>query len=292
MSDSETLIAHFEKALTNHYGKKVKCKSYRFATGGCINRALQIQTNEGDFFVKQNDAARYPGMFAAEAKGLNLLQSAGAMRVPEVIYVDGAGDFIILEFIRSSGRSKLFWENFGRALAGLHRCASSRFGLEHDNYIGSLRQSNRQHDTWNAFFIRERLEPQVKLALNEGKLSKKHAAQFENLYKRISDIFPHEPPALLHGDLWNGNFMTGDDGEAWLIDPAVYYGNREMEIAFTRLFGGFDVRFYNTYQEVFPLQPGFHEREALCNLYPLLAHVNLFGGGYLTSVESILKSYS
>lgn len=261
--------------------------------GGCINHAQRLETNAGMFFVKTNNAARYPGMFEAEARGLRLLHSAGAIRVPQVIACGEADgqSYIILEFIRISQRSKRFWENFGAALARLHRHSAPSFGLDHDNYIGSLRQSNKWHGDWHSFFISERLQPQVRQAVEEGLLSHGQSRQFETLCGRLENFFPDEPPALLHGDLWSGNFMTGDDGEACLIDPAVYYGHREAELAFTRLFGGFDDRLYRAYSELFPLTSGFEDRADVYNLYPLLVHVNLFGEGYVHSVANILKRF-
>jgi len=283
-----------ERILTEQTGKPVTIRSQRSIGGGCINHAQKLETTAGSFFIKTNDAASYPGMFDAEAKGLKILKSAGAIRVPDVIACGEAEtlSFIILEFIDSGARGKAFWEKFGQALANLHRNTINRFGLDHDNYIGSLRQINRKHDDWNSFFIEERLKKQAQLARENGLLSKKHISQFESLYKKLEGLLPEEPPALLHGDLWSGNFMTGNNGDACIMDPAVYYGNREMELAFTQLFGGFDARFYDAYNEAFPLQPGFENRKDICNLYPLLVHVNLFGGGYVGSVESILARYA
>jgi fructosamine-3-kinase len=283
-----------EKALAKRTGKAISIKGSKSVGGGCINNAQRLETTAGTFFIKSNDASRYPGMFEAEARGLAILKSAGAIRVPDVVACGEAGaqSFIILEFIDSAGRSKTFWEKFGQALANLHRHSSRQFGLDHDNYIGSLRQFNRWHDNWDSFFIEERLQKQAQLALEHGLLSKKHINQFESLYKKLEGLFPDEPPALLHGDLWSGNFITADDGYACIIDPAIFYGHREMELSFTQLFGGFDARFYDAYHESFPLQAGFENRKDLCNLYPLLVHVNLFGGGYAASVENILNRFA
>ncbi len=288
------LKENIEKILAERTGKSVAIRSRRNIGGGCINNAQKLETTAGAFFIKTNDASRYPGMFEAESQGLETLKSAGAIRVPDVVACGKAGtqSFIILEFIDSGARSRTFWEKFGQSLADLHRNTSHQFGFDRDNYIGSLKQINRRHDDWKSFFIEERLQKQAQLALENGLLSEKHISQFESLYKKLEGLLPEEPPALLHGDLWSGNFMTADDGEACLIDPAIYYGHREMEIAFTQLFGGFEARFYNAYHEAFPLQPGFEIRKEICNLYPLLVHVNLFGGGYAASVESILARYA
>lgn len=285
---------NIERTLAEQTGETVAIRCVRSIGGGCINNAQKLETTAGSFFIKTNDATRYPGMFEAEAKGLEMLKSAGAIRVPDVVACGKAGSqsFIILEFIDSGARTKTFWEKFGQSLANLHRHTSHQFGFDHDNYIGSLKQINKRHDDWKSFFVEERLHKQAQLAVDNGLLSKKHIRQFESLYRKLEDLLPKEPPALLHGDLWSGNFMTADYGEACIIDPAIYYGHREMEIAFTQLFGGFDARFYEAYHEAFPLQPGFDSRKEICNLYPLLVHVNLFGGGYAASVETLLARYA
>ncbi|HXH19285.1 MAG TPA: fructosamine kinase family protein [Chitinophagales bacterium] len=282
-----------EQRISAYAGKNIIITSQSYVGGGCINYALSLQTNAGIFFLKMNDASRYPRMFETEAKGLKILKSAKAIGVPEVIaFGESEGRaFIILEHIASSPRCKNFWENFGYALATLHCNFHAQFGLDHDNYIGSLPQSNTFHNDWFSFFIEERLQKQVQRAYHANKISVNHVKQFESVFHRLENFFPAEKPSLLHGDLWSGNVMTGDEGEACLIDPAVYYGHREAELAFTTLFGGFDERFYTSYNEALPLQPGFEKRKDVYNLYPLLVHVNLFGGGYLPSVERILRRF-
>ncbi len=288
------LIRHaIEEALSKFSEREVKITGSRDVGGGCINHAKKLETTAGDFFIKTNDASRFAGMFEAEARGLVILKSANRIRIPEVVaFGEADGEsYLILEFIHPASRNKNFWKNFGAALAELHKISSARFGLDHDNFIGSLPQSNRFHDDWLSFFIEERLQKQVQLAFNNKSISEHHLKQFESLYKQLENFFPKEKPSLLHGDLWSGNFMTGAHGEACLIDPAVHYGHREAELAFTKLFGGFDADFYHAYHEAFPLQPGFEKRKALYNLYPLLVHVNLFGRSYLSDVESILKSF-
>lgn len=261
--------------------------------GGSINHAMKVESTSGIFFLKWNDAKKFPGMFEAEARGLNLLKSKNVIGIPEVIAADEAGNysFIVLEFIESGKRQKNFWQDFGSSLANLHKHTSELCGLNHDNYIGSLPQSNAQKKTWTEFFIEERLERQIALAKYSGAINNATIQQFNNLFKRLPEIIPEEKPSLLHGDLWNGNFITGADSNAWLIDPAVYYGHREMDLAMTKLFGGFSEEFYEAYNGTFPLQPGFSERIDIHNLYPLLVHVNLFGGGYLQEVKNILKRF-
>lgn len=207
--------------------------------------------------------------------------------IPEVYLV--GDDFLLMEYIEENnfGNSYLF----GSQLAQLHRKSNELFGLDHPNYIGRLPQSNRYHAHWLEFFVRERLEPQVKMAIDSGKLSADFAHIFERVMNYTYIIFPDEPPALLHGDLWAGNYMFTNNEETAIYDPAVYYGHREMDIAMTKLFGGFDKEFYRGYNDMYPLEPGFEERLKLCNLYPILVHANLFGGSYIHQAEQLLRQF-
>jgi fructosamine-3-kinase len=179
--------------------------------------------------------------------------------------------------------------DFGRSLARLHRHTTGYFGHELDNYMGSLPQSNKKHTSWNSFFVEERLKRQVSLA--NVYFSSSDFAAFERLYVRLDELLPVEPPALLHGDLWGGNYMVAPDGKACLIDPAVYYGHREVDIAMTTLFGGFDESFYTSYLEEYPLEKGWQKRLDIFKLYPLLIHLNLFGSVYLESILSIIRRF-
>jgi protein-ribulosamine 3-kinase len=269
-------------------------QEFTFAGGGCINQGGKLKTTIGSFFVKWNDDKKFPGMFEAEGKGLQLLYRQNAMRIPKVIG-HGKNDghqFLLLEFIEQKSRSKNFWEQLGQRLASLHQCSSDLFGLDHSNYIGSLRQYNHTNSNWINFFIEQRLEVQVNLAINNGAAPASWAKKFETLYVRLPSLIASEKPSLIHGDLWSGNLITDDKGEPCLIDPAIYFGNREADLAMTRLFGGFSGEFYSAYEEAFPLPPGAERRVDLYNLYPLLVHVNLFGGSYVHSVENILRAFS
>lgn len=292
------LTASFLRGIETQLGKKLKQKLHfkrvQPVSGGSINHAARLDTSWGVYFLKANDSFLYPQMFEKEARGLDALKQTGHITIPEVIFTgeeDGLS-FMILRFVESKPRASDFWEKFGQALAKIHRHTSAHFGYEENNFIGSLVQCNKKHNKWTDFFIEERLEKQLSQAIQNGKMNSGDTNLFRNIYLKIESLFSEEEPAFLHGDLWNGNFMTGNSGEPCLIDPAVYFGHREMDLAMTHLFGGFDEAFYNSYQSEFPLAPGFDERIDLCNLYPLMVHLNLFGGSYLSQVKNIVKRFS
>ena len=285
--------SEIEKTLSKFVNTPVIIDSFSHVGGGSINDTYKVNSNEGTFFVKKNSASLYPQMFEKEALGLKILNNAKTIELPEVIAYGESGNdsFLILKFINSRSKSDSFWDDFGRQLASLHKNSDKHFGLNHDNYIGSLHQSNNKHDKWSDFFREERLEKQVRLSRNNGAIDAGTVTAFDRFYARLENIFPSEPPALLHGDLWGGNFMVSEKGNPVIIDPAVYYGHREMDLGMSKLFGGFDQQFYNSYNTHYPLENGWKERLDYCNLYPLLVHVNLFGGGYLQSVKTILRKF-
>lgn len=231
-------------------------------------------------------------MFEAELAGLNLLRETGTVKVPRVISTGNTGKttWLLMEFLEAGRLQKSAWGRLGSDLASLHRETHAMFGLGQNNYMGSLRQVNTPHGTWAEFYILCRLEPQLRLAHESELLSSLQLRKIEHIFPRLSEIIPIEPPSLLHGDLWNGNRITGSDGFYWLIDPAVYYGHREADLAMTRLFGGFAPEFYDAYSAVFPLQSGYEQRVGIHNLYPLLIHLNLFGTGYLGQVMEAVNS--
>ena len=252
--------------------------------GGCINNAIKINTNKGDFFVKWNTNSK-ANMFQSEYNGLKVLKDTNTIRIPNVLCFDD--DFLILEFIPPSNPNNAFWEVFGQKLALMHKQTHSKFGLDFDNYIGSLYQDNTQNKNWTEFFIQNRLQAQLSIGNFSGTL----LSDFDKLFQKLPNLFPNEKPALLHGDLWSGNFLAKNGDTTMLIDPAIYYGNREMDIAMSKLFGGFNSDFYFAYNESRPLENGWEERIQICNLYPLLVHVNLFGGAYINQVKNILSYY-
>lgn len=261
--------------------------------GGCINEAYSLVTNTGKYFIKYNSSETFPGMFEKEAAGLHLLAGSNTIQTPEVIATGSLGEYpyLILEFIESGAPRNNFWSDFGTKLADLHQNTSEHFGLDHDNYIGSLIQINKKHADFIEFFIVERIEPQLEQARNKGEFSQSDTRYFHSLYKTLNNIIPPEKPALIHGDLWSGNFMATSDGSPCLVDPAVYYGHREADIAMTQLFGGFKPEFYAAYNQAWAMEKGWRERMDIFNLYPLLVHVNLFGGGYARQVLQIIRQF-
>lgn len=264
-------------------------------SGGSINQAAKVTLNDGTVcFLKWNTSAD-PEMFVVEEKGLELLASAGTpLRIPDVLgtgQTDEGIGFLVQGFIAEGRAKPNSAVNFGRALAQLHKQHNDTFGLDYDNFIGRLPQANTPHESWVDFFIQERMEPQLQMASDSGKLRSGTISSFKSMYKKLPDIFPNEPPSLLHGDLWGGNYFFDQNGKATIYDPAVYYGHREIELAFTHLFGGFPSNFYSAYNKTYPLSSGFSQRKDIYNLYPLLVHTNLFGGSYARQVESIVRQF-
>ncbi|HLG04134.1 MAG TPA: fructosamine kinase family protein [Bacteroidia bacterium] len=284
--------SHYEKLLARLTGKtKVTIDSMRTVGGGSINTCYEIQSSAGRYFLKENSSAEFPGMFEAEKRGLELLAEKKLFAIPFVhgIEENKGRSYLLMEWLerKSAGNS---WEEAGKKLAKLHCHSSLHFGLDHANYLGSLPQENTPFDSWSEFFANCRILPQIRMARNSGKIDPDLVSRAENFCAKADDIFPPEKPALLHGDLWSGNFFFSVKGPA-LFDPAVYYGHHEMDLAMTKLFGGFEADFYAGYVKEFPPEKNWEQRVSYCNLYPLLVHVNLFGGGYVNDVKTILRAF-
>jgi fructosamine-3-kinase len=272
----------------------------RRIAGGDINEAYEIALAGGRRLFAKTNRRSPRGMFAAEARGLAWLAGAQALRVPAVIAVSGqdggeeAGEdagpqFLILELVTSGAPAADFDERLGLGLAALHRAGAPGFGLDHDNFIGRLAQDNTPAPGWAPFYRARRLEAQLGLAVDGGLATPRMRRGFERLWGALEGLIgPPEPPARLHGDLWGGNLLCDERGHPCLVDPAVYGGHREVDLAMMRLFGGFGGRVFDAYQAAWPLADGHRERIALYQLYPLMVHVNLFGGGYVGSIESAL----
>jgi len=259
--------------------------------GGSINRAFKVLSEQGPLFLKLNTPSAL-GMFEAEAAGLEILAQAEAVRVPAVVAVGAVADaaYLILEWIVFGPKSEAAERSLGADLASQHRVTRSEFGWDRDNTIGSTPQVNAPTGDWPTFFCEHRLRYQLALAVRNG-LPAATAADVERLLDKVAVLFDaYEPDAsLLHGDLWGGNWGVTTDGTPVIFDPAVYYGDRETDLAMTRLFGGFGSAFYDAYAEAWPLAPGWERRVELYNLYHLLNHFNLFGAGYLASVQGALE---
>lgn len=262
--------------------------------GGDINQSYRLYDRDTNYFLKVNHAHRYPDMFEKEAHGLGALTKGSSLTIPSVIKYGIAGQqqFLLLQWIEKGIPKKNFWENFGIALATMHRQQQSYFGWMEDNYIGSLHQNNNIRNNWPLFYSECRILPLVKILFDVGAFSKQDINLTEQFCKEINQFFPPESPSLLHGDLWSGNFMITSSGSAAIYDPAVYYGHREMDIGMTKLFGGFDARFYDAYHEIYPLEKNWIQRLPLTQLYPLLVHAVLFGGHYISSAREIIKQYA
>lgn len=229
-------------------------------------------------------------MFRAEKLGLEKLAEPGVIDVPKPLKTGevDSQSYLILEHKESVTKKDDFWEDFGQKMAELHRQTNSHFGLEIDNYIGSLPQYNSKRNSAKEFYIEMRLAPQIEMARKNG---------FdlnipESFYKNCENLIPSEAPSLVHGDLWGGNYLVNDKGQACLIDPAVAYAPRELDIGMMKLFGGFNESFFKAYNEAFPLEPGWKERIPLWQLYYLLVHLNIFGASYKSQVTSIIRKFS
>ncbi len=305
-----THIKHFdslEEALVSLRGSGTGIKRADRVAGGDINEAYKLTLADGTFLFMKANARVEESFFAAEAAGLSAIAQTGAIGTPHVFGCgtdngcgtdkkNGGRPFLLMEFIESGKRIPDYWEVFGRQFAAMHKAGTESFtrggkyGFLYTNFIGSRDQDNTAHDNWIAFFRDCRLKPQFQSAaryFSPGE-QKKAAALLEKLEEVLVEP---EYPSLLHGDLWSGNAITGSDGRAWLIDPAVYVGSAEADLAMTELFGGFPRPFYEAYREAAPLQPGYEQRRDLYNLYHLLNHLNLFGRSYLPSVKRVIDQY-
>jgi fructosamine-3-kinase len=277
--------------------EKVQSKliSTQTISGGCISDAYKIKVESGAHYFLKINSGFPPDMFPKEANGLKELRKTNAIRIPDVIFADS--DFILTELITQASKGKNFFENFGRMFAKLHKHSSGEIGFYENNYIGSNGQrnipNNGEKDNWIEFYFNNRILFQYKLAEKLKYATPELTDGINKLGNKIEDILAgsEEKSSLLHGDLWSGNFIVDEKGSACLIDPAVYYGHREADLAMTKLFGGFSSDFYYSYNETFPLKDGFEYRENIYKLYHVLNHLNLFGGGYYSQALSLIRSY-
>lgn len=282
-------------SLLNHIQSKLNMSIRDVSTvsGGDINEIYRLSGDNGSYLLKVNDSYNYPNMFAREQEGLSAIGKTNTISVPDVILQSEVNNksYLVLEWIDTSSGNAQSSSKLGIQLAWMHKNTSAQYGFHTDNYMGSLHQSNKRHDSWARFFVEERLQPMIKMAVDKKELNQSDVRKFNELYKKLPGLFTEEPPALLHGDLWSGNYLIDVEGKPYLIDPAVSYGNREFDIAMTTLFGGFDHAFYEAYNAEFPLLSDWQQRLKLWNLYPLLVHVNLFGGMYAKQVRDNLSVF-
>lgn len=279
----------FNNIIESKLGEKII--SANSIGGGCIADSRKLISQSGKkYFLKSYGSE---AILQNEANGLKELAKAEALRIPSVIMIDES--FLLLEFIATGKRRKDFSEYFGVQFAKMHRFTSDKFGFYENNYIGSNPQKNTpQKNSWVEFYWENRLLFQLKLAEKKGYASSELVGGMQKLEKRLESILSadNEPPCILHGDLWGGNYMVDEKGEPVLIDPAVYYGHREADLGMTALFGGFDSRFYDAYKEAYPLADGWKDRIDLYKLYHVLNHLNLFGSGYYSQALTIIKKYT
>jgi fructosamine-3-kinase len=289
MADPRQVAARIAAQVGEAAGHPFAAALARDVGGGCINRALTLSDGVHGYFVKLNRGERLP-MFEAEAAGLAELAASGTLRVPRPLCTGIAGDYayLAMEHIDLGGRPATGGAQAGRLLAALHRTTRRQFGWVRDNTIGSTPQGNTWDGDWARFWAERRLGFQLELAARNGYGGPLQRAG-EALCSALPALLGHAPPAsLLHGDLWGGNMAFARSGEAVIFDPAVYYGDREADLAMTELFGGFGGDFYAAYREAWPLDTGYRTRKDLYNLYHVLNHLNLFGGGYLGQARDLL----
>ncbi|MDM1139083.1 MULTISPECIES: fructosamine kinase family protein [unclassified Empedobacter] len=262
--------------------------------GGDINDAFRLESFDKKYFLKVNSANNFPHLFKKEARALEAIKKTKTFSVPKVVNVGEAGkdfQYLLLEWMETSTPTVVNWENLGKNLAKLHQNTSKQFGWSEDNYIAIVVQPNSLTDSWSEFYAKNRIMPMMKLLQNKQLINSKQIKSAESLCKQLNSIFPEEKPALLHGDFWNGNILANKKGEFSVIDPAIYYGHREMDLAIAKLFGGFDDVFFDAYHENNPLAPNFEERLPIAQLFPLLIHAYLFEGYYVKDVQTILKKF-
>jgi fructosamine-3-kinase len=290
----EEIAEQVMKKLSGERGYAIRMIRSQKLGGGCINHASLLETTAGRFFLKWN--SNCPGdMFSREAEGLSELKKAtgNGLVIPEVILYSEPGStpaFILLEYLEP-GHCQDSDELLGRGLARIHRYSATQSGFYHDNYCGLTPQINTWNSSWSDFFAHERIGFLVSQLRNAGMLSISESGLYDRLIGKIPELLPERSlPVLIHGDLWAENYMVTGKGPA-LIDPAAYYADREMEMGIMTLFGGFSNRFWAAYNEVNPLSPEWKERNKLYQLYHILNHYLLFGGGYGRQAMELAKHF-
>ncbi len=286
-----------EQVLQPVLGETVRIESSYSVGGGCINQTQVLKLTSGIRVFMKYHPDPPKDFFKIEKQGLELLASAReGPRIPKSLALQPVSNakYLLLEYLDEESPDKDYYERFGQALANMHRSSGEFHGLDHNNFIGKTNQINTFENDGLTFFRDHRLGFQQKLARKRGLLPRSTDKKIDALCDRLEHLLDlsGEQPALLHGDLWSGNHFTGPGGQPCIFDPAAYYGLRETDLAMTELFGKMPSAFYASYEEAFPLNPGYAERKDIYNLYHLLNHLNLFGGSYLGSVESTLNHFT
>ena len=290
-----------DSALMSLFGNGIQIRSRRRISGGDVNAAFELTLTGGKKIFRKANAKDKEAFFTAEAAGLAAIAQTGTIGTPHILCcgTEGGEDgyaFLLMELLAGNSPAPRCWETFGYELAALHRAPAAEFvpggifGFARDNYIGAREQKNTPAGNWRVFFRDCRLAPRLRDGARYFDTTMQSKASC--LLERVEELLL-EPayPSLLHGDLWSGNVITGKDGRVWLIDPAVYVGHAEADLAMTELFGGFPPEFYAAYKEAAPLEPGYECRRDLYNLYHLLNHLNLFGSAYYPAVRRIVERY-
>ncbi|RKM59182.1 fructosamine kinase [Butyrivibrio sp. CB08] len=298
ITEKTPVLGSLKEAVQLARGKGVTVLKHQTIHGGDANEAYRLVLSDGGSLFLKANSIENADFFRAEAEGVAAIKTTGTIRVPD-IYAIGTDDgysFLLMEFIERAGAVKEFWEQLGTGLAAMHRAdtsafvADGKYGFNSDNYIGAGKQKNAAKNSWIEFFAECRLRPQFELAA--GYFDEGIIRQANRLLDNLDRfLFEPERPALLHGDLWSGNFISDENGRPMLIDPAVYVGCNEADIAMTELFGGFDRRFYEAYFDEMGQVPGYEDRRDLYNLYHLTNHLNLFGSAYLGAVIRTIERY-
>ena len=280
---------HLERQISQASGSGFRMNANQSVGGGCINSAFKVTDGDRSYFIKTN-SARYTTMFEAEAEALLEMAASATVRVPEPLCHGEYGGqcYLVMEYLELGGSADMSY--FGCQFAAMHKVTADRFGWRIDNTIGSTPQPNTPTDSWIDFWREQRLGFQLQTAADNG-----YGGELQRLGERLLADMPalfvnHEPqPSMLHGDLWGGNYSALRDGTPVIFDPAFYYGDREADLAMTVLFGGFGGRFYRAYNDTWPLDDGYDVRKTFYNIYHIINHLNLFGGGYHAQAISMMQ---